>query len=74
MFADEVVLRQNCNAGSKTLDQKGMWMRFLMWRNSDGISNLLSVPWLEENGYLVTKAYTTSGSYIHLMDIQFIFL
>jgi hypothetical protein len=66
MFADEflsnihkvkIALRQNCNAGSRTLDQKGMWMRFPMWRNSDGIANLLSVPWLKENGYLVTKTY-----------------
>ena len=81
MFADEflsntckakVSLRPNCNAGSRTLDQKGMWMRFLMWRNSDGIAYLQSVPWLEENGYLVTKTYnkwfvhTPDGYTIHL--------
>lgn len=66
MFADEflsnthtakIALRQNCNAGSRTLSRMGTWMRFPMWENSNGIANLLSVPWLEENGYLVTKTY-----------------
>jgi hypothetical protein len=42
-----------------------------MWKNSDGIANRLSVPWLKENGYLVTKTYgkwfvhTPDGYTIH---------
>ena len=44
MFADEflsnthkvmIALRQNCNAGSRTLDHMGTWMRFPMWQNSN---------------------------------------
>ena len=37
----KLALRQNCNAGSRTLDSMGTWMRFAMWENSDGIANLL---------------------------------
>lgn len=75
MFADEflsnthkvmVALRQNCNVGSRTLDHVGTWMRFPMWQNSNGIANLLSVPWLEENGYMVTKTY--NKWFVHAPD------
>ena len=48
------VLRGNCNAGVNTSTIKGMLGLFDMWINEKGISKLLSIPQLEDNGYHVT--------------------
>ena len=56
-----MVLRQNCNAGVNETSTMGFWRDFLMWLNENGIANLLSVPQLEEDGYVVE--YRTGSHY-----------
>mmetsp|Transcript_11546 Transcript_11546/g.25307 ORF Transcript_11546/g.25307 Transcript_11546/m.25307 type:complete len:155 (-) Transcript_11546:466-930(-) len=47
------VLKGNCNAGVTTSSEKGYFGMWDMWLNRGGITNLLSIPKLEEDGYLV---------------------
>ena len=41
----------NCNAGVTSSTQKGYYGKFHMWSNKNDMSNLLSIPYLEQEGY-----------------------
>ena len=54
------VMKGRCNAGTTSTNRKGSYGRSRVWLNERGIANLLSVPMLEEAGYIVslhTKKY-----------------
>ena len=57
----KVVLRQNCNAGSKLTNKMGYWGDYRFWINEDGIANLLSIPSLEKHKHYIR--YTTGGQW-----------
>ena len=46
-------LKGNCNAGTTYSNLKGLWSYFHMWLVESGITNLLSVPQLEADGFKV---------------------
>ncbi len=48
-----VVLRQHCNAGTNLTGKAGFWRNIRFWYNKDGIANLISVPQLESDGYIL---------------------
>ena len=41
------------NAGTTTCKQKGYYGVFKMWLNKNGIANLLSIPQLEQDGFVI---------------------
>ena len=41
----------NCKAGVTSSTQKGYYGKFHMWINKNDMSNLLSIPYLEQEGY-----------------------
>ena len=47
------VLQGNCNAGVSTSNKKGYYGLWNFWLNDQGITNLLSIPQLEKDGYLI---------------------
>ena len=48
------VLQGSCNAGATQSTRQGMLGgRFLMWYNPGGIANLLSIPLLLKEGYVI---------------------
>ena len=48
------VLQGSCNAGATQSTRQGMLGgRFLMWFNPGGIANLLSIPLLQQEGYVI---------------------
>ena len=49
----DTVLKGTCNAGVTTSSEKGYFGGFEMWLNRSGIANLLSIPQLEEDGYVI---------------------
>ena len=44
----------SCNAGTVTTNTRGWYGKFEVWLNERGISNLLSIPMLEDAGYIVS--------------------
>ena len=42
-----------CNAGTTVTNMKGTYGDFQVWLNKKGIANLISIPMLEGNGYIV---------------------
>ena len=57
-FLDRVSLGQtamngSCNAGIVTNNTRGWYGEFKVWLNERGISNLLSIPIIEDAGYIV---------------------
>ena len=44
----------SCNAGTVSTSTKGWYGDFEVWLNKKGIANLLSIPTLEDAGYLVS--------------------
>ena len=48
------VIRGNCNAGVTKSIRKGMLGLFDMWINEKGITNILSIPQIYNNGYHIT--------------------
>ena len=46
-------LTGHCNAGTTTCKQKGYYGVFKMWLNKNGIANLLSIPQLEQDGFVI---------------------
>ena len=40
----------SCNAGTVTTNTRGWYGEFKVWLNERGISNLLSIPMLEDAG------------------------
>ena len=50
-----VTLHGKCNAGEVFSNKKGMLLdMFCMWLVRNGIANLLSIPYLERDGYQVS--------------------
>ena len=69
----EVILKASCNAGTTYAHEKG-WIvdhkgedLFWMWLVRNGIGNLLSLPWLKKNGFIVTYDSRTCWK-IHCPD------
>ena len=56
------VLEGNCNAGVTTSNEKGFLGKWDMWLNRNGIANLLSIPHLEDCGYVVD--YNTARDWV----------
>ena len=44
-----------CNTGTTSTSRQGSYGRSCVWLNEQGIANLLSVPMLEEAGYIVSS-------------------
>ena len=53
MHDASVHLTGHCNAGTTTCKQKGYYGVFKMWLNKNGIANLLSIPQLEQYGFVI---------------------
>jgi len=49
----ENYLKGHCNAGVTVCKEQGYLGVFKMWLNRNGIANLLSIPQLEEDGYVI---------------------
>ena len=47
------VLQGNCNAGVSTSNEKGFYGLWNLWLNEQGITNLLSIPQIEKDGYTI---------------------
>ena len=47
------LLKGNCNAGVSTSDEKGFYGKWHFWLNDQGIANLLSIPQIEKDGYVI---------------------
>ena len=47
------VLQGNCNTGVSTSDEKVFFGLWGFWINEQGIANLLSIPHLEKDGYVI---------------------
>ena len=43
----------NCNAGTTRMTKRGYYGRLRVWLNENGIDNLISIPNLEVDGYVV---------------------
>ena len=56
------VLRGNCNAGVTSTNVKGYYGLWEFWLNKKGIENLLSIPQLEKDGYVVD--YNTKRDWV----------
>ena len=50
----ETTINGSCNAGTVSTNTKGWYGDFQIWLNKKGIANLLSIPMLEEEGYIVS--------------------
>ena len=49
----KTVLQGNCNAGVSISKEKGYYGMWNFWLNERGIANLLSIPQLEKDGYVI---------------------
>ena len=49
----ELHLKGHCNIGVTTCKEQGYYGVFKMWVNCNGIANLLSIPQLEEDDYVI---------------------
>ena len=49
----KTVLQGNCNAGVSISKEKGYYGLWSFWLNEQGIANLLSIPQLEKDGYVI---------------------
>ena len=43
----------NCNAGTTKITKRGYFGKLRVWLNKNGIANLISIPMLEADGYVV---------------------
>ena len=43
----------NCNTGTKIITKRGYYGRLRVWLNENGIANLIYIPKLEVDGYVV---------------------
>ena len=62
MHEVEVYLKGHCNAGVTTCKEQGYYGVFKMWLNRNGIANLLSIPQLEQDGYIIN--YNTKRDWV----------
>ena len=51
----------SCNAGTTKIKKKGYFGDLQVWLNEQGVTNLISIPMLEKDGYSVSK--TTTGEW-----------
>ena len=54
VYSGKTAMNGSCNAGTVTTNTKGWYNEFKVWINERGISNLLSIPMLEDAGYIVS--------------------
>ena len=47
-------MNSSCNVGIVTTNTRGWYSKFKVWLNERGIANLLSIPMLEDAGYIVS--------------------
>ena len=50
----DTTMNVSCNAGTVSTNTKGWYGDFQVWLKKKGIANLLSIPMLEEAGYIVS--------------------
>eukprot|EP00804_Cyclotella_cryptica_P019912 CCRYP_007825-RA/>CCRYP_007825-RA protein AED:0.78 eAED:0.12 QI:0/-1/0/1/-1/1/1/0/255 len=62
-----MVLKQHYNAGQIPQAKAGFWRNIKFWYNKGGITNLISAPQLESDGYILEYA-TTLGWLVHGPD------
>ena len=67
-----MVMKGRCNARITTTSKRGLYGKFHMWLNENGIVNLISIPMLEASGYVVSthtmnqwEVITSGGDTIH---------
>ena len=58
----EVNLKGHCNAGVTTNKEQGYYGVFKIWLKCNSIANLLSIPQLEEDGYVIN--YSTKRDWV----------
>ena len=58
----KIILQENCNAGVSTSNEKGYYGLWKFCLNEQGIANLLFIPQLEKDGYLID--YNTKRDWI----------
>ena len=46
-------MNRNCNAGTTRMIKRGYYRRLRVWLNEKFIANLISIPKLEVDGYVV---------------------
>ena len=51
----------SCNAGTTRITKRGFYGDLQVWRNEQGVANLISIPMLKKYGYSVSK--TTNGEW-----------
>ena len=54
MHKGETTMNGSYNAGTVSTNTNGWYGDFQVWLNKKGIANLLSIPMLEEAGYIVS--------------------
>ena len=62
MHKGETTMNGSFNAGTVSTNTKGWYGDFQVWLNKKGITNLLSIPMLEEYGYIVSTH--TKGDWV----------
>ena len=62
IYTSKTVTNGSCNAGTVSTRKKGWFGEFKVWYNKYGMANLLSVPMLEEAGYIISTH--TKGDWI----------
>ena len=58
----EVYLKGHCNVGVTTCKEQGYYGVFNIWLNHNSIANLLSIPQLEQDGYII--GYNTKRNWV----------
>ena len=56
------LIQGNCNVGASTSYEKGFFGLWDLWINEQGIANLLSIPKLEKDGYVID--YNTNRDWV----------
>ena len=54
VYLGKTAMNGSCNAGTVTTNTRGWYGEFKVWLNEGDISNLLSIPMLEDAGYIVS--------------------
>ena len=62
MPSGKTAMNGSCNAGTVTTNTRGWYGELKVWLNERGIVNLLSIPRLEDAGYIVSTH--TKGDWV----------
>ena len=54
MYLGKTAMNVSCNAGTVSTNTRGWYGEFKVWLNERDIANLLSIPMLEDAGYILS--------------------